>query len=266
MQGGKEKLIYNISNNNLANVMKSIKHKINEQTQVINQLIEIDNKHCKMKVNLENVLKILDYFEKEKLDIQKEQKILIHYNGNPCITINLCLLSILTRNRIILDCNSNMLGTNKIILEMINNTLKEYETDKLIYLINDNNQDFIDKIICIDNINKYNSYLREKNSKAKFYSLNYMNFYSDSEDLEELTELVYSFAEENQIPIESYSELEINEAIPMIKNGLGNDVIILTNNQKTKDIFEKNIKNKNLYINKNPFGKETRVLNKEILY
>lgn len=256
---------YNINNNNLAKVITNIKDKLNEQIEAINQLIEIDNKYCKMKVNVGNLIKILEKFKDEKIDLQKEQKILIHYNGNPGITINLCLLAILTQNIIILESDSNMLGTNKFIVEIINNTLKDFQTDELVYLL-DNNQKSIDKIICIDNINKYNSYLLEKNSKVKFHSFNYMDFYSDSEEFEELTELVYSFAEENQIPIESYSELEINEAIQMIKNGFGQYVIILTNNKETKEIFEKNIKNKKLYINRNPFAKETRVLNKEILY
>lgn len=257
---------YNINNNNLAKVMTNIENKINDEIELIKQLIEIDNKYCKMKVNLENFKKIIEKFKYEKIDLQKEQKVLIHYNGNPCITINLCLLGILTQNIIILDCDSNMLGTNKFIVEIINNTLKDFQTDDFIYLLDDNNEEFIDKIICIDNINKYNSYLRVKKSNVKFYSLNYLDFYSDSEDFQELTELIYSFAEENQISIESYSELEINEAIQMIKNGLGQDVIILTNKKETKEIFEKNIKNKKLYINKNPFIQEVRLLNKEILY
>ena len=51
----------------------------------------------------------------------------------------------------------------------------------------------------------------------------------------------------------------------MIKNGLRNTVVILTNNEKTKKYFEKNINNKELYINKNPFNKSKRIINKDII-
>lgn len=257
---------YNINNNNLPKLLLDIENKLEEENEIINELLRIDHKYCKIKTDLQLLKNTLDRLKNEKIDAQKEQKIFIVYNGDPCITLNLSILAILTKSTIILDCSECMIGVNSLIIETVNNSLNNFKTDKLIYL-SDKKQETedIDKIICIDDINKYNSYLRAKNPKARFYSFNYLDFYSDSDEFEEIEQLIYQFADNNKIPIEVYSELEINEAVQMIKKGLGKSVVILTNSEETKQIFEKNITNKRLYINRNPFEKNIRILNKEII-
>lgn len=257
---------YNINNESLSKLFLDIENNLEEKSGIINELLKVDHKYCKMKTDIKLLRNTLDMLKSEKIDTQKEQKILVIYNGNPCITLNLSILAILTKSTIILDCNECMIGINSLIIETVNNSLNNFKTDKLIYL-SDKKQEAedIDKIICIDDINKYNSYLRETNTKVKFYSFNYLDFYSDSDEFEEIEELIYQFAQENQIPIEVYSELEINEAMQMIKNGLGKSVAILTNNKETKQIFEENLKNKKLYINKSPFEQNKRLIGKDII-
>lgn len=257
---------YNINNNNLAKLFLDIGNNLEEKSGIINELLKVDHKYCKMKTDVKLLGNTLDMLKSEKIDTQKEQKILVIYNGNPCITLNLSILAVLTKSTIILDCNECMLGLNSFIIETVDNSLNNFQTDKLIYL-SDKKQETenVDKIICIDDINKYNSYLQETNTKVKFYSFNYLDFYSDSDEFEEIEELIYQFAQENQIPIEVYSELEINEAMQIMKNGLGKSVAILTNNEDTKRIFEENLKNKKLYINKNPFEANKSLISKDIL-
>jgi len=261
-------LKYNIDKNNLSKVFYYIKNEINENEDKILELIKIDNKYNKMQVNLEMFMEIINNLEHEEIEVDKEQKIYIRYNGNPCITLNLSILAILTKTKIILDFNNCMLGINTLLIRIVNNILKKLDTDELIFICDNNDLQLsnVDKIICIDDINKYNQYMREKNSKVRFYSLNYLDFYNDTAELEDLAELIYKYAEDNQISIESYSELEPEEAVQMIKRGLGSNVVVLTNNMETKQVFESNIKNKKLYINQNPFKKERQIINKEILY
>jgi len=251
----------------LKKIFDELENKIKQNKDLIEELIKIDNKNCKMKFNLEELLNIIHLLKNEKPDIKKRKKINIEYNGNPYITLNLCILAILTQNIIIIDFKNFMIGINSLIIEMVNNVLKEYKMDKLIYLYSEiiHKENEIDKIICIDDINKYNRYLQEGNTKVKFYSLNYIDFYSDCNEYEEIEELIYKFAEENQVSIEVYSELDLDEAIQMIKNGLGKTVVVLTSNNKTKQIFNENIKNKKLYINQNPFKEKIRLINKDIL-
>ena len=258
---------YNINSNNLSQVFLNIEKELKDREIEIEERLAIDFKYSKMKVSLEMLEKVVNTLKDEKLDINQEQKGLIRYNGNPCITLNLCILAILTKTIIILDFNNYMIGINKLIIEMINEQLYKYKTDELIFFIEENKQvKELNKIICIDDINKYNSYLRQGITNAKFYSYEYIDFYYDNEELEDLIKMVYQYAESEQIPIESYSELDLDNAVKMIQNGIGAKILLLTNSNETKKIFRNNIKNKKIYINKMPFEKEIKLINKNLFY
>lgn len=256
---------YNINNENLPRVFMNIEEALEENKKNINELLKIDCKYSKMKTNIEILKTVVNSMKNESIEIHDKQKILINYNGNPYITLNLSIIAMLTRTTIILEFGNQMLGINAFIVKLINNILNEFKTDKLISLSNDKEAQQVDKIICIDNINKYHSYLREGNTNVKFYSNNYLNFYNDNDEFEEIEKLIYKFSEENQIPIESYSELNVDDAIKMIEKGLGKKILILSNKKETKEAFERNIKNKKLYINKNPFETSIEIINKEIV-
>lgn len=256
---------YNISNDNLSRLFTNIENALEENKKAINELLKIDYKYSKIKTNTEILKTVVNSMRNEQLEIHEKQKILINYNGDPCVTLNLSIIAILTKTVIILDFANQMVGINTFIVELINNILKDFSTEQLIYLSNDKEDKQVDKIICIDNINKYHSYLRKGNAKAKFYSNNYLDFYSDNDEFEEIEELIYKFSKENQIPIESYSELNIDDAIQMIEKGFGRKILILSNKKETKEAFEKNIKNKKLYINKNPFETSIEIINKKIV-
>lgn len=258
---------YNINDKNIIQVFSNIKKSIKDKEKEISELYKIDAKYSATKISTKKIQNIIDNFENEKIDLSKEQKILIHYNGNPYITINLIILSILTKTTIILDIDDYFIGINTLMVKIINDILKSFQTDELIYLYDAKKQyENIDKIICIDNINKYNLYLKNKNNIAKFYDYNYMNFYSNSNDFEELEELIFIYAEKNQIPIESFSELDEETAINMIDKAPGKTVILFTNNENTKKDFQKNILNKRIFINDNPFKEQTEIISKEIFY
>lgn len=260
------KLRYNINNDNLSRVFYNIEKELEESKETIDELLKIDYQYCKIKTSLEQLKRVIEMLRNEKLDIQNEQVILVRYNGNPSITLNLSLLAVLTKTTLILDFDEHMLGVNTLIANIINNTLLDFKTENLIYLKSlkmDNVQE-INKIICIDDIYKYDAYVIAKNDKARFYSLNYLDLYRDSNEFDDITQLIYQYAEENQIPVESYAEFEPEEAAQMIKTGFGASVVVLTKNKETKQIFEKNIKNKKVNINKNPFEQEVKIIEKGI--
>ena len=239
-------------------VLENLEKIIKENNKIIEELLEIDNKYNKTKIDVNMLIEIIQKFKDEKIDKQGQHTIKIIYNGNPCITMNLCILAILTQNIIILDWEESFQGINTFIIQTINNLLTHKLVSTTKEAIN------VEKIIVIDDINKYNNYLCKTSLNIKFYSLNYINFYSDCDEYEEIKELIYKYANENQIPIESYSELELEEAIQMIKSGEGKIAVVLTKNNETKQKFKEKIKNKELYINKNPFKENIRLINKEI--
>lgn len=238
-------------------IFENLEKSIKQNTQTIEELLKIDNQYNKTKINVNMLIEVIQKLKYEELEVQGEQKIRIIYNGNPCITLNLCILAILTQNTIILDYEENFHGTNTFIIQVVNN----FVTNKLVYLLNEGIH--ADKTIVIDDINKYNAYLKS-DADIKFYSHNYIDFYSDCDEYEEIQDLIYKYADENQIPIEVYSELEATQAIQMMKKGLGKIVVVLTNNNETRQTFRENITTKELFINKNPFKENIRLINKEI--
>lgn len=257
---------YNVNNYNFEKVLEKIRDFLEDSNYEINELLKIDYKYCKIRVDLEILKQLIEEMKKEKIKEFNEQKIKIRYNGNPYITLNISILAILTKTIIYFDCSQNMLGINRFIIRIVNSILEDFNTDKLIYLENfdDKEREDFDKIICIDDINKYNKYLLENNTKAKFYAFDYLDLYYDSNEFDELIELIYNYGDENQIPIESYSEFDIDEAVEMIKEGYGNAVVVLTNSDMTKKIFRDSINNKILFINKNPHTRK-KVILREIL-
>ena len=239
-------------------ILENLEKSIKQNTQTIEALLKIDKQYCKTKINTNMLIEIIQKFKNEKIDRQEQQTIKIIYNGNPYITMNLCILAILTQNTIILDYEENFHGINTFIIQTINNLL----IHKLVYLLDEGIK--ANKIIVIDDINKYNYYAKQSNITSKFYSYDYIDFYSDCDEYEEIQELIYKYANENQIPIETYSELDVTEAVQMIKDGLGKIAVILTNNNETNQLFKENVKNKKLFINKNPFKENVSLINKEI--
>lgn len=255
---------YNI-NNNISQVFLNIQKEIEESKDIINELLKIDYQYSNLKVDIEELIDMLYKLKDEKVDIKKEQIVEIRYNGNPIITLNLILLAILTKTIIVLDFDQSMFGVNSFIIKITNNILNNVQTDNLVYLKTQNNYE-VEKIICIDDIYKYNTYIQDKNINVKFYAFNYIDFYRDNDDFEDVTDLMYQYAEQNQIPIESYSEFELEEAVEMIEMGRGTTAVILTNREETEEIFKRNIKTKKLIINENPFKQNKKIINKEIFY
>lgn len=258
------KLEYNITNNNLQEIFWDIENKLEKNRECVEQLLKIDSKYCKMKINIEMLNDVINQLKNQEIE-QQQQNIIIKYNGNPCITLNLCILAIITQNIINLDYQNNMKGINSFLIKFINDILKSHNNKPLIYN-EENNTNNIDKIICIDDINQYNVYAQYNNEKVRFYSYNYIDFYSDSSEYEELERLIYKFVEDNKIPIEVYSELNLEEAVQMIKNGFGKKVVVFTNNEETKKYFKENILKEKLYINQNPFKENLKIISKEIFY
>ena len=258
---------YNIKNNSLPNLFLNLKENLENKKEYIENLVKIDNKYCAFDFDINILKNIIDELKNEKISGNIKQTILIHYNGNPYLTLNLSIFAILTKTTLFLEFDEYMLGINTFITQNINEILKKFETEDLIHVIKRKDKLNLNpnKIICIDDINKYNEYLYKKKENVYFWAFDYIDFYCDSENFEELTELIYKYGENNLIAIDSYSEFKVNEAIEMIKSGYGKKVVLLTDNEETKERFSKEMQTKEIYINKNPFKNKEYILNKKIL-
>ena len=86
--------------------------------------------------------------------------------------------------------------------------------------------------------------------------------YCEDEELKELQEIIYIIANENQYELEILYDETLEEAINMINSDdFANIAILLTKESKSKINFENNIKNKQIYINSNPFKKGEKIYN-----
>ena len=81
--------------------------------------------------------------------------------------------------------------------------------------------------------------------------------YCDTKELEKLREAIFIYANENQYEIEILYEENIDDIINIINSDVFvNVAVLLTRNPQNKEKFEKNIKDKEIYVNDNPFKKE----------
>lgn len=152
-------------------------------------------------------------------------------------------------------------GVNEILLKIIQKVLEDYKICNLIsktnYSINKLNdiKYLFDKIIVIGDTAIYQ--IIRSDEKVKFYPYNNIALYCDSDELNKLQEAIYIYANEYEYEIEIYYEDNIQDVIEMINYDKMKDIaILLTNNPQSKEIFEKEIKEKAVFVNENPFKQE----------
>ena len=191
-----------------------------------------------------------------------ETNLFVSFNGNPYLLLEVCLFSIMTQTKVTIDVNDIMLGVNTILIKLTNTVLEDYKIKDLIKLsnntnINDLKENKFDKIICIDNINEYEYYKRSGIENVVYYPINATDIFCDDEELEELQYKIYEYAREYGIDLENYSDIQIDKVIEIINNySEFAKVVLLTKSEDTKNKFKQSIKNKQLYINENPYKQD----------
>ena len=224
-------------------MFSKIQKEIIANKEEIEKLEKIDTKYCKIEINIENLIKIIEYYKIK--EIKKEnKKILIYCNGNPYIVLNIAMIAITNNLSIKINIDDTMLGVNKYLLEIINRTLEKNELKTKLELFNKEEND--EKIIFIDRINDFNT-IKTKNKKYIPYES--IDVYSEESEYEELFEKIYDYAINMNIDIDIFDDEGIES---MLKYGTGKNKLILTNN---KEIINK-YSEKNIYINENPFKTE----------
>lgn len=237
-----EKIEYNA-------MLSRIQKEIISSKAELEKLLELDNKYCKRKIQIDKMIEIIESYK--KLDIENISKeIIIMCNGNPYIVLNIAMISIVKNVNIRINIDDTMLGTNKLILQIINKILKENGLNIKIELTQEVNGE-----IFIDRINDFN--LGNK-QKSKYIPYESIDIYSDGIQFEELYEKIYNYAIDLNIDIDIFDDENIDS---MIKYGKGKRKIILTNDKK---IIEK-YKEDNIYINENPFKEDKIMFDEEMI-
>ena len=224
-------------------MFSKIQKEIIANKEEIEKLEKIDSKYCKIEINIENLIKIIEYYKIKEIK-NENKKILIYCNGNPYIVLNIAMIAITNNLSIKINIDDTMLGVNKYLLEIINRTLEKNELKTKLELFNKEEND--EKIIFIDRINDFNT-IKTKNKKYIPYES--IDVYSEESEYEELFEKIYDYAINMNIDIDIFDDEGIES---MLKYGTGKNKLILTNN---KEIINK-YSEKNIYIKENPFKRE----------
>ena len=149
--------------------------------------------------------------------------------------------------------------------EYINNVLKDYKIFNLIDKIRyvefnlESIKNYYDGIIVVGDTTIYQKLKFEEN--IKFFPYNNIAIYCDSQDLLKLQEAIYIYSLENEYEIEIFYDESIEDVIEEINaDEWKNIAILLTKNNSNKEIFEKEIKNKEIFVNENPFKQEIGII------
>ena len=157
-----------------------------------------------------------------------------------------------------------MLEVNAILLKIFEETLVEYNIYNLIQdQIGFDKKDIIkrskyyDEIIVIGDEGAFREFEDSIDIKIKFFPYYNIALYSDAKVLEKLQEAIKYYCEENNYELKIFLNMKAENAVKEINsNKFLNHVILLTQDARNKEIFEKQIKNKKLFVNENPFKHE----------
>ena len=182
-------------------------------------------------------------------------------NGNPYITLELCILAILTNNSIIFLNEVDMVHTNQALIEIIKEFLqKENKNENQVnFQVIDNfktisqYQDLIDCMIIIGDYDKYHYCSTNMTSKVIFSDYTNINIYTDTDFFDEGIQFIIEKAAQMDILVYLYRMKDINELLEIEGNNfVFHTTAIYTQDAKEAFTFIDKIKSKNVYINKNP--------------
>lgn len=250
---------YDINDLIFRKTLKDIKKEIIDRKELIEEANKIDNNHWKKKINVEKLVNVVENLLSIGQEHNKSEKLIISYNGNPYLTLSICIQAISKNKVILLETSEFMYGVNSIIFRIINDVLKYNNINNKIMYINELEKSEIEKIenIKVKIIGAYNNVFKYKNCNYEFKSYNnYFLISDDSEDIAELEHSIYEYAVNNCFEMEVLEPDEQEENIAIINMEKDFIVILLTMSDETKEKYINEIVGNKLYINSNPFEKE----------
>ena len=255
-----------ISNETLNKIIENFKKEIINNREAFSEIYKIDIKNCMQTANLNTMLELLELYKKEKIEsLYKKKTIIASYYGNPYITLNLCMQSLIKKSAVIALIEDSMLGINKMLIYIFNNILEKFKIDRMIEIRNladigevQQIQNDVDKIICIGNTNKYNNYKECAIQNLEYIPFNNMAIFCEDNKLLQLQLELYNYCVANGIEVEIYDDVNFEEFVECVKEDKRlKNIVVFTNNEETVIEAKKQIENIKLFVNKNPYKNET---------
>lgn len=246
----------------LNSILYDLKKALVEKNNLIMGANKEDVKINKKQVKIKEFLKIIDLYQNSECVLSLDERKIIVYKGDPYLTLHICMQALTQRNKVLLLHDNFMVGVNEVLVNIINNVLKEYNITNLISNSNDYSikeieqlSELFDNMVVIGDSTTYQA-LNVKINK-KFYPYNNLAIYCDEKEYEKLQEAIFIYSNENQYEIEVLYEDNIDDVIESINSDqFINVAILLTQNNEIENEFKNRIKGKEIFINENPFKQE----------
>ena len=255
------------------NVLNKIIKRIKEEEKNIYKANQIDRNHYKMKININRFIQITENLKEKEIGEFLDENVMVTHNGNPYMTYILAIKAICSNTNLEICVNETMLGTNSVIVKIIEEVLKELKIDIQITVIRNldieklKNEKNI-RIIILQDKAQYSKLLRAKVPNVYYQPIYNVALYIDDEEFEEIKQDIIQYCNENFIEIEIYEADDIEDAIEQMRaDNEGEYALILTKEKVNMDKIKemKDMENIDMYINKNILTDlEERIINKKI--
>lgn len=251
-------------------LLEKIKAELAKKEKTLQKAFSLDEKEWEYKVDLGKILEAIDTVKNEKYlpKFTKEEIvdglgdiILVVKNQNPYLIFEFVLYSIYTNNKVTAILENKLLASNKVLLELIRNVLKENKYDENIVSFKELKSTFdiidiqndYDLLYYFGNKEEYLSFIKRIHIDSIFENYGEIDVYVDSNDFKDELLKIDKFAYINEIKVNYYnSSLEEAEKIMNNKNNINKISVIFTKDINNAYKFVKNIKSENVYINVNP--------------
>lgn len=253
---------YTLTTNSLNDFLDKLKKLLVENSNLIMDANKKDVKYNKKQIKIKEFVEIIEKYRKKDCVLKDDERKIVIYRGDPYLTLHICLQAVTQRTKVLLFQQNFMLGVNEVLLTIFNEVLKEFKISNLINRIENFSvqnfekiKNFYDETIIIGDTTTYQ--MLNSDNDIKFYPYNNIALYCNSDELEKLQEAIYIYANENEYEIEIIYADDINEAIELINGDDQKSIaVLLTKSDNDKEKFFYEIKNKEIFVNENPFKKE----------
>lgn len=248
-------------------ILNKIISRIKEEKNSIKKANQIDNKHYKMKVNIDKLIQITEKLKNKTIREYIDKSVLITHNGNPYITYILAIKAICSGTNLDICVNETMLGTNSVIIKIIEEVLKELKINIKIVIIRNLDIETLKnkeaKIIVLQDKSQYTKLLKLNIQNVFYRPIYNLALYIDDEKFEDIKRDIIKYCDENFIEIEIYDADNIDDAIEQLESdNEGEYVLILTKQKIDINKLKKDIK---IYINKNILNElEEKIIEEKI--
>ena len=253
-----------LTSNRINSFLDKLKEIIRKNKELINDANKIDLSHNKKQIKLKEFENIIESYKNTEILTEKESKRkIVIYKGDPYLTLHICLQAVIQNTNLVIINQQFMNGVNSVVIGIFDKLLDEFGVSNLIDSFNEFSinhyseiKKYYDETIVIGDSCVY-QLLSKTEKNVRFYPYNNIAVYCEDDKLKQLEEAIFIYANENQYEIEVVGADALEEAIERInKDEFKSIAVLITQSNENRERFFYEIKNKEIFVNENPFKKD----------